>query len=368
MDAVEEVALTDKLVRSANHVCKVAQGVNDDEGNQEQGRADGASAVVVQLDVVREEDPAGDDEPHEVQESEDHSTHNARDAAVALRARRLLRPRGRGLRRLDRTAHLALLGYVGHILLHCARLVDHLPLVCGVLAHVCHDGGLAARVDGDPLRHIDGLAEEDDPRVLLRVVLGHLVHTDAARIGWCCSRSSPTAACAYLSHLRDVRQVLLHGARLVDHLPLVRGVLAQVGADCLLAARVDGDPLGHVKGLAEEYDPRIVLLVVLGDLLHRDARGSSGGSRGRGGHHCTAGLQLLNLGKKLLLAHVLELLLLNRLLVTSSRLRSLGICGEAADDQVSHLLDGHVLAFQGISRCCSGCHAARVDAMQQRDA
>merc|ERR1719230_1768287 len=57
LDAVEEVALAVGLVRPAQHVGKVAQGVDDGEGKEEDSRADSTIAVVVEgkFEVSREE-------------------------------------------------------------------------------------------------------------------------------------------------------------------------------------------------------------------------------------------------------------------------------------------------------------------------
>mmetsp|Transcript_65319 Transcript_65319/g.210542 ORF Transcript_65319/g.210542 Transcript_65319/m.210542 type:complete len:216 (-) Transcript_65319:134-781(-) len=74
------------------------------------------------------------------------------------------------------------------------------------------------------------------------------------------------------AHLPQVLQVLLQGARLMDQLPVLCGVLAEVAGDHVLATWVQRDELRHVNGLAKEDEPGIIPRGVLLHLLHREAR------------------------------------------------------------------------------------------------
>ena len=50
----------------------------------------------------------------------------------------------------------------------CAWLVDHHPLLRGVLAQVGHDRLLSAWVDWDPLRDVQSITIQDDPGIFLQ--------------------------------------------------------------------------------------------------------------------------------------------------------------------------------------------------------
>mmetsp|Transcript_14612 Transcript_14612/g.31967 ORF Transcript_14612/g.31967 Transcript_14612/m.31967 type:complete len:351 (+) Transcript_14612:1151-2203(+) len=220
----------------------------------------------------------------------------------------------------------------------------------------------------NPLRHIQHLPVDDDPAVLLLVVLGHRGEVSEARrscstaaattSGWRCSRAEFPLA-------DQVLHVFLNGARLMDRVPLLGGILPDVGHDGLLTTRVDGDPLRHVKDLPIDDDPSIILRLVLSHLCH--------------GHTCwrcrcsiapataTVCHQVFDLLDELILAQVLQLFV--RVLGTTL---SFGILGNrtlrrrhTADDERPQVLDdGRVLALDELSHRQSS-FTTRVDGMQE---
>mmetsp|Transcript_111506 Transcript_111506/g.248885 ORF Transcript_111506/g.248885 Transcript_111506/m.248885 type:complete len:342 (-) Transcript_111506:993-2018(-) len=105
------------------------------------------------------------------------------------------------------------------VLLHRAGLVDHLPLLSSICAREGHDGLDAARVDGDPLRHIDNITEKDDPAVVLLVVILDVLERDRRRALW--RRRRHHGACS-LQSLNLLYELLLgHVLRLLIILRLL---------------------------------------------------------------------------------------------------------------------------------------------------
>mmetsp|Transcript_49518 Transcript_49518/g.88950 ORF Transcript_49518/g.88950 Transcript_49518/m.88950 type:complete len:319 (-) Transcript_49518:1397-2353(-) len=311
MDSVEQVTLSVELLRAAQHVHKVAQRVDDDEGNEKDGRADGALAVVVQceLEVAREKDGLQCNFGN-IEQQENEGAKNTWDAAIAFRCRRFII--GRSCRRWSSgttTSHLAHLLHVLEVLLHSSWLVDHLPFLSCIFSQISHDSLLSTRVYRNPLGDIDGLTEKDDPCILFFVVLlnfrdGNTVPTTSASG----HRSSSTTTAANLANLLQVLHVLLDSARLVNHLPLFSGVLPQVGFNGLFSARMDWNPLADIIDFAEEDDPTICFGLVLGNLFQADTsicRSCSSSRSSRG----TARLKIFHILEKLILRHLLWLLL-----------------------------------------------------------
>mmetsp|Transcript_14690 Transcript_14690/g.33385 ORF Transcript_14690/g.33385 Transcript_14690/m.33385 type:complete len:207 (-) Transcript_14690:1454-2074(-) len=202
-----------------------------------------------------------------------------------------------------------------HVFLDGAGLVDHHPFVRCILSHVGHDRLHTAGMDGDPLSDIDGVPEKDYPSIILLVVLGDLIEADSTRISRSATSGSDRSSTSRpdLPHDRQVLRVLLHRAGLVDHLPLLSGIRTREGHDRLHATGVNGDPLRHIDDVAEENNPTILLLVVLGDVLESDGR-RSGGCRWSRCRCWGRSLHFLDLGDELLLGHILYLLLLLLLL------------------------------------------------------
>mmetsp|Transcript_39626 Transcript_39626/g.92799 ORF Transcript_39626/g.92799 Transcript_39626/m.92799 type:complete len:266 (+) Transcript_39626:877-1674(+) len=260
------------------------------EGEQKHRRPDGTLAVVVEseLEVTGEENGPHHHQQH-VPQQEEHSTDESGDSTIPVRRWLLVVAscwcrRHSGRCSADLPHHLQVLD----VLLHRPRLVDHDPFLGGILAQVCHDGLLATRVNGDPLRNINGFSVHDDPSVLLLVVLGNFIHAQATRgRRGSSSSTTTTSACTNLPHHLQVLRVLLYSARLVDHVPLFRCILSNVRHDRLLATGMDWDPLRDINGLAIHDDPGILLLVVLRHLLQCHAwrpcicHRSCGGSRPR---------------------------------------------------------------------------------------
>mmetsp|Transcript_85347 Transcript_85347/g.182903 ORF Transcript_85347/g.182903 Transcript_85347/m.182903 type:complete len:308 (+) Transcript_85347:966-1889(+) len=220
-------------------------------------------------------------------------------------------------------------------------------------------------MDGDPLRHVDGFTEENNPRILLLVVLRNLIQGDtsciAAPSGGCDGRRRAPAAELPLDS--EMLYVLLNGTRLVDHLPLLSSICAREGHDGLDAARVDGDPLRHIDNITEKDDPAVVLLVVILDVLERDRRRALWRRRR---HHGACSLQSLNLLYELLLGHVLRLLIILRLLLL--RRRHIRRRCQTAKNQLLQLLSGHALTLEGHHRSGIARCSAREDGLEQRDA
>ena len=61
------------------------------------------------------------------------------------------------------------------VLLDDLAVMEHVELLRGILAGEHHDALLAARVVGKEIRHIQHLIADDDPAVLVGLVLGHLL-------------------------------------------------------------------------------------------------------------------------------------------------------------------------------------------------
>lgn len=59
--------------------------------------------------------------------------------------------------------------------------MKHVELLGRVAAGVQEDSLLASRMVGQEARHIEHLAVDDDPAVILRVVLLHLLDSEPAR-------------------------------------------------------------------------------------------------------------------------------------------------------------------------------------------
>mmetsp|Transcript_81630 Transcript_81630/g.206152 ORF Transcript_81630/g.206152 Transcript_81630/m.206152 type:complete len:212 (-) Transcript_81630:1900-2535(-) len=62
-------------------------------------------------------------------------------------------------------------------------------------------------------------------------------------------------------------QILLDCPRLVDAIPLVRGIFTCIRRDSLHTARMHLHPLGDVVGLPVNHYPQVALLVVLPDII-----------------------------------------------------------------------------------------------------
>mmetsp|Transcript_77307 Transcript_77307/g.170757 ORF Transcript_77307/g.170757 Transcript_77307/m.170757 type:complete len:714 (-) Transcript_77307:248-2389(-) len=347
VDAIEEVSLTIQLIGTSQHVHKVAQRVHDGKGQQEDRRTHGAVAVVVQLEVACEEDGAEEHQGH-VEEKVQASPEDAGNATVAIgwRWRIVHRTARRGSRR-SCTRDLAHVLQVLHVLLNSSWLVDHDPLLGGILAQVGHNGLFSSRVDGNPLGDVKGISVHDDPGVFLLVVLGHIFRRQASSATRGSSWGTTTAATDFALH-GEVLGVLLHRSWLVDHIPLFCGILSKVCHDRLLASWMDGNPFGHVNGLTVHHNPGIFLLVVLGDLFHGHSRRPGIGHRRRRG----ARLQVLAVRQQFFPCHIFRLLagLLLLLLLCTGHGR-----------QLHELL----LGAQGRGRRDAG-HAPRVDRVEQR--
>ena len=84
---------------------------------------------------------------------------------------------------------------------------------------------------------------------------------------------------AHVLHGADVNAVLLDDLALVQHVELLRGVLAREEHDGLLAARVVLEEVGHVVDLVAHDDPAVGLGRVLRDVGlgagHLDGGGAS---------------------------------------------------------------------------------------------
>mmetsp|Transcript_167633 Transcript_167633/g.533023 ORF Transcript_167633/g.533023 Transcript_167633/m.533023 type:complete len:948 (+) Transcript_167633:301-3144(+) len=376
-DAVEKVPFTVRLQRALDHTHEVAHDVDDREGQQEACRSNRALAIVVQFELeIAGQEHRPQEHLDDIDAQEDDCAKRTFDASVAWR-RRVIVVGGRGHDGSDGGAGDGALedGAVGvareHVLLDSARLVNAIPLVAGVLASIGSDGLDATGVHHEPLRDIVGFAVDDDPAVGLRDVFPHLGHRQPAVTAAAAGRGGRCRAAAELALIPGAvaalgDEVLLDGAGLVDHVPLVGGVLAQVRDDGLLAPGVDGDPLRDVDDFAVDDDPSIFLRVVFLHLVHRDAR-----RRRRRRHRSRSGrvrLQALDLADELLLRELVEGLLLRvRLLLIGGGLGDLQRRGDAADDEVAQILcRGHVAAGAG----CSGTpgQTPGVDRVQKRDA
>mmetsp|Transcript_109481 Transcript_109481/g.283012 ORF Transcript_109481/g.283012 Transcript_109481/m.283012 type:complete len:289 (-) Transcript_109481:180-1046(-) len=251
--------------------------------------------------------------------------------------------------------------------------MDAIPLVRGIFPGIRGDGLNATRVHLQPLRHVVCPPVDDNPQVALFVVLGNVVQRQTCgggcpipsccccRCYWC--RSTTQLALQYRSIASFRHQVLLDSASLVYHVPLVGSVLPEVRNDCLLPTRVNRDPLRHVDDITIDYQPRVLLGVVLLDLVHRDPLRPII-------HGCSwwpVSLKVLDLGNQLLLGHLLKRLLVWLLLFFD------GCCGDHvrlghdAYDDVAQVLGGAAILRQcGCNR--AACSAPRADAVQQRDA
>mmetsp|Transcript_51403 Transcript_51403/g.133737 ORF Transcript_51403/g.133737 Transcript_51403/m.133737 type:complete len:672 (-) Transcript_51403:293-2308(-) len=370
---LNEVALAIHLLWSVVHkqIHHVSTSVDDCEKEQEHGGADSAVAVVVETEVeVPCEQNRLHDEPQYVEDHVEEGPHWARHAAGPVRRRQLVvaaaRHRGRGRRSARELAldHGAV--RIRQVGLDHVRLVDRVPLLRGILAQVRHDGLLAARVHRDPLGHVQHLAVDHDPRVLLRVVLSHLGELDAVALGRGGGGGASTAATgAELADDREVGDVLLDHVLLVDHVPLLGGVLSEVRRDGLLSAWVDWDPLGHVDDVAIHHKPGVVLGVVLRDVLEGDRRRAGGRRvRGRRGHG-PIDLQVLHLRDQLLLRELLQRLVRWRRLRRRGRIRAQrGV--ERAEDQLPQVLACRAGALQSQSGGAPACRTARGDALHER--
>mmetsp|Transcript_84168 Transcript_84168/g.235796 ORF Transcript_84168/g.235796 Transcript_84168/m.235796 type:complete len:219 (-) Transcript_84168:88-744(-) len=192
---------------------QVADGVDDDEDKEEHRGARQADAVVRKDDVLLRHD-GEEDLLHEAQDHVAERAQPASDLALALHPHLavllVLRPVARlavalvqqgrrgptdGCCRDGGTgADLADDG-VRRVLRDHIRRVDHVELLCGVLACEGQDGQLSARVIAQEAGDVEHLAVHHDPAVSLRVVLGHIsqrVPTTAAS-NWRGSRSRRTA-------------------------------------------------------------------------------------------------------------------------------------------------------------------------------
>mmetsp|Transcript_74985 Transcript_74985/g.178988 ORF Transcript_74985/g.178988 Transcript_74985/m.178988 type:complete len:284 (-) Transcript_74985:1136-1987(-) len=233
--------------------------MDNGEGEQEHGRPDGTLAVVVEseLEVTCEEDGPQHHQQH-VPQQEDHSTDESGDSTIPVRRWLLIITgcwccRHSGRCSADLAHHLQVL----RIFLHGTWLVDHVPLLRGILAQVRHDRLLSTRVNRDPFRHINRLSVHHDPSVVLLVVLRHLLE----RHSWWPGRRGRTSSRARLELLAVSQElVFCHVFRLLLFLDFFQRVCDGNQIDDLLlgpqcrthagtrkSPRVDGVEQGHAR-------------------------------------------------------------------------------------------------------------------------
>mmetsp|Transcript_125491 Transcript_125491/g.220987 ORF Transcript_125491/g.220987 Transcript_125491/m.220987 type:complete len:329 (-) Transcript_125491:503-1489(-) len=199
-----------------------------------------------------------------------------------------------------------------------------------------------------------------------------LVHLDASGLCWgssCCSLWLSVVERAQLFEVLAV-VLVLESARLVDVLPFLCSIHAQEYLDGLFATWMFRDPVGDIVDIAKQDNPSIIFGLVLGDLIHLDARWTFVlGRRCRSFH--AVGFQVLDLCDQLLLGEVLQFFALSRLfdvlcgLLFHHVVMSVTMIAVARDRQVHQVLDFLSFADEGSGGIAS--HLSGVDGVEERN-